>query len=112
MSYFFSCSIQIARRYDRKEISDFLQGGERDRLIEGYHRSALKTAFQCLTGAAGANNIPMDFCDQQLSKQRSINWAVLPDKPSPIDGSVEPFAVIISIRGKSKRTNRLWFYSS
>ena len=55
--------------------------------------------MQCLTGAAGANNIPADFCERQLNKQRSVNWAVLPDKPSPIDGSVRPFAVIITIRG-------------
>ena len=70
-------------------------------MIEEYHRAALKTAMQCLTGAAGANNIPIDFCERQLNKQRSVNWAVLPDKPSSIDGSVRPFAVIISIRGKS-----------
>lgn len=55
--------------------------------------------MQCLTGAAGANNIPEDFCERQLNKQRSVNWAVLPDKPSPVDGSVRPFAVIITIRG-------------
>jgi len=59
--------------------------------------------MQCLTGAAGANNIPEDFCERQLNKQRSVNWAVLPDKPSPIDGSVRPFAVIITIRGSRKK---------
>ena len=74
-------------------------------MTEGYHRSALKTAMQCLTGAAGANNIPEDFCERQLNKQRSMNWAVLPDKPSPIDGSVRPFAVIITIRGMRKSFN-------
>ena len=58
--------------------------------------------MQCLTGAAGANNIPPDFCERQLNKQRSVNWAVLPDKASPIDGSVRPFAVIITIRGTKK----------
>ena len=58
--------------------------------------------MQCLTGAAGANNVPADFCHQQLKKQRSINWAVLPDKPSHEGGSVRPFAVIISIRGESR----------
>ena len=57
--------------------------------------------MQCLTGEAGANNIPADFCERQLNKQRSVNWDVLPDKPSPIDGSVRPFAVIITIRGNS-----------
>lgn len=56
--------------------------------------------MQCLTGVAGANNVPADFCEKQLTKQRSINWAVLPDKPSPVDGTVRPFAVIITIRGK------------
>jgi hypothetical protein len=59
--------------------------------------------MQCLTGAAGANNIPEDFCERQLNKQRSVNWAVLPDKPSPIDGSVRPFAVIITIRGNENK---------
>jgi hypothetical protein len=57
--------------------------------------------MQCLTGAAGENNVPSDFCETQLSKQRSMNWAVLPDKPSSIDGSVRPFAVIITIRGRT-----------
>lgn len=71
----------------------------RDTLTEEYQCSALKTAMQCLTGAAGANNVPADFCDKQLHMQRSVNWAVLPDKPSSIDGSVRPFAVIITIRG-------------
>jgi hypothetical protein len=61
--------------------------------------------MQCLTGAAGANNVPADFCEKQLNKQRSVNWAVLPDKPSPIDGSVRPFAVIITIRGAFNRTD-------
>ena len=56
--------------------------------------------MQCLTGEAGASNIPADFCEKQLKIQRSINWAVLPDKPSPIDGCIRPFAVIITIRGK------------
>ena len=97
------------------EIRKILNGSERDRLIEGYHRAALKTALQCLTGAAGANNIPMDFCEQQLSKQRSVNWAVLPDKPSLVDGSVEPFAVIITIRGNNesfdKKLKFLSFFS-
>ena len=82
-------------------MRQILNGTVRDQLIEDYHRSALKTAMQCLTGAAGANNIPEDFCQQQLNKQRSVNWAVLPDKPSAIDGSVRPFAVIITIRGRS-----------
>jgi hypothetical protein len=81
-----------------------LNGTQRDHLIEGYHRAALKTAMQCLTGSAGASNIPPEFCEIQLNKQRSINWAVLPEKPSTIDGSVRPFAVIITIRGK-KQTN-------
>lgn len=90
---------QIERSYDINEIRRSLNGSIRDTLTEGYHRSALKTAMQCLTGAAGANNIPPDFCERQLNKQRSVNWAVLPDKPSPIDGGVRPFAVIITIRG-------------
>lgn len=90
---------QIVQTYDRTEIRRYLTGKRRDQLISEYHRSALKTALQCLTGAAGANNIPADFCEAQLKKQRSMNWAVLPDKPSPIDGTVRPFAVIITIRG-------------
>lgn len=76
-----------------------LNGSLRDQLTEDYQRSALKTAMQCLTGAAGENNVPADFCQLQLNKQRSVNWAVLPDKPSVVDGSVRPFAVIITIRG-------------
>ena len=72
----------------RASLNDTL----RDSLTEDYQLSALKTAMQCLTGAAGANNVPADFCERQLNKQRSVNWAVLPDKPSPIDGSVRPFA--------------------
>lgn len=59
--------------------------------------------MQCLTGAAGENNIPVDFCLSQLNKQRSLNWAVLPDKPSPIDGTIRPFGVIISIRGETEK---------
>ena len=82
------------------EIRQLLNDSVRDALTEEYQLSALKTAMQCLTGAAGANNVPASFCEQQLSKQRSVNWAVLPDKPSSIDGSVRPFAVIITIRGK------------
>ena len=76
-----------------------MNGTIRDALIRDYQHAALKTAMQCLTGAAGANNIPADFCERQLNKQRSVNWAVLPDKPSKIDGSVRPFAVVITIRG-------------
>ncbi len=87
------------------EIRNYLNGIVRDELTEDYQRSALKTAMQCLTGAAGANNVPADFCEQQLTKQRSVNWAVLPDKPSPIDGSVRPFAVIITIRGTTYRNS-------
>ncbi len=100
---------------DVNEIRKSLNSTIRDALTEDYQRSALRTAMQCLTGAAGANNIPADFCEKQLTKQRSINWAVLPDKPSPIDGSVRPFAVIITIRGKftnerleTKRTENLF----
>jgi hypothetical protein len=85
---------------DVNQIRASLTSTVRDTLTEAYQLSALKTAMQCLTGAAGANNVPADFCDKQLNKQRSVNWAVLPDKPSPIDGSVRPFAVIITIRGK------------
>ena len=81
------------------QLREILNTSFRDNLTEEYQRSALKTGMQCLTGVAGENNIPADFCDKQLNKQRSINWAVLPDKPSPIDGSVKPFAVIITIRG-------------
>ena len=77
-----------------------LNGTLRDTLTEGYQRLALKTGMQCLTGAAGENNVPADFCQMQLDKQRSVNWAVLPDKPSTVDGSVRPFAVIITIRGR------------
>lgn len=83
------------------EIRQSLTSSVRDALTEDYQRSALKTAMQCLTGAAGANNVPAHFCELQLNKQRSMNWAVLPDKPSVIDGSVRPFAVIITIRGHS-----------
>ncbi len=82
------------------QVRRYLNDTVRDSLTEDYQLSALKTAMQCLTGAAGANNVPADFCEKQLNKQRSVNWAVLPDKPSPIDGSVRPFAVIITIRGK------------
>ncbi|CAF1302782.1 unnamed protein product [Adineta steineri] len=96
---------QIERSYNVNEIRNYLNGTVRDKLTEDYHRLALKTAMQCLTGAAGASNMPADFCDRQLTQQRSINWAVLPDKPSPIDGSVRPFAVIITIRGTHNRTN-------
>ncbi|UJR21298.1 hypothetical protein I4U23_024389 [Adineta vaga] len=96
---------QIEHSYDIEEIRNYLNGSVRDDLTEEYQRSALKTAMQCLTGAAGANNVPADFCDKQLNQQRSVNWAVLPDKPSPIDGSVRPFAVIISIRGSLNRTD-------
>lgn len=71
-------------------------------MTEDYQRSALKTAMQCLTGAAGENNVPADFCQLQLNKQRSVNWAVLPDKPSIVDGTVRPFAVIITIRGDER----------
>jgi hypothetical protein len=98
-TFFPYSSFQIERSYDINEIHQSLNGTIRDTLTKDYHRSALKTAMQCLTGAAGANNIPADFCERQINKQRSVNWAVLPDKPSPIDGSVRPFAVIITIRG-------------
>ena len=84
-----------------------MNGTIRDNLTEDYHRSALKTGMQCLTGAAGGNNVPADFCLRQLNKQRSINWAVLPDKPSVVDGSVRPFAVIITIRGAASSFSRL-----
>ena len=94
-----SLSLQIEQRYDLNEIRSLLTGTVRDNLTEDYQRSALKTAMQCLTGAAGENNVPADFCLRQLNKQRSVNWAVLPDKPSVIDGTVRPFAVIITIRG-------------
>ncbi len=90
---------------DVNQIRESLNSTVRDSLTETYQRSALKTAMQCLTGAAGANNVPADFCEKQLNKQRSVNWAVLPDKPSPIDGSVRPFAVIITIRGKKSLTD-------
>lgn len=90
------------------EILNSLNATVRDRLTEDYHRSALRTAMQCLTGAAGANNVPADFCERQLNKQRSVNWAVLPDKPSPIDGSVRPFAVIITIRGMNFEWNNFF----
>ncbi|CAF0755731.1 unnamed protein product [Adineta steineri] len=96
---------QIQRTYDRNEIRIYLNGTIRDILTQEYHRAALKTAMQCLTGEAGANNVPPDFCERQLNKQRSVNWAVLPDKISPIDGSVRPFAIIITIRGALNRTN-------
>lgn len=92
---------EIEKTFDRNEIQRYLTGKRRDKLIGDYHRSALKTAMQCLTGAAGENNIPIDFCERQLNKQRSVNWAVLPDKPSVIDGTVQPFAVIITIRGEN-----------
>ncbi|CAF0860919.1 unnamed protein product [Adineta ricciae] len=96
---------QLEKSYDRREIRKYLNGSIRDVLTGEYHRAALRTAMQCLTGAAGANNIPPDFCERQLNKQRSVNWAVLPDKASPIDGSVRPFAVIITIRGALNRTD-------
>ncbi|CAF0819815.1 unnamed protein product [Rotaria sp. Silwood1] len=96
---------QIKHSYDINEIRNSLNETIRDKLTEDYHRSALKTAMQCLTGVAGANNVPEDFCERQLNKQRSVNWAVLPDKPSPIDGSVRPFAVIITIRGALNQTD-------
>ncbi|UJR28148.1 hypothetical protein I4U23_009402 [Adineta vaga] len=96
---------QLERSYDKNEIRRFLNGTIRDTLTGEYHRAALRTAMQCLTGAAGANNIPPDFCERQLNKQRSVNWAVLPDKASSVDGSVRPFAVIITIRGALNRTD-------
>ncbi|CAF0998227.1 unnamed protein product [Rotaria sordida] len=96
---------QIQHSYDFNEIRISINGTLRDVLTEEYQGSALKTAMQCLTGAAGANNVPADFCNKQLTKQRSFNWAVLPDKPSPIDGSVRPFAVMITIRGAHNRTD-------
>ncbi|CAF2405578.1 unnamed protein product [Rotaria sp. Silwood2] len=97
-------NLTIQHSYDFNEIRISMKGTLRDTLTEEYQCSALKTAMQCLTGAAGANNVPADFCDKQLTKQRSFNWAVLPDKPSPIDGSVRPFAVMITIRGAHNRT--------
>ncbi|CAF5052043.1 unnamed protein product, partial [Rotaria sp. Silwood1] len=96
---------QIQQSYNFNEIRISINGTLRDTLTEEYQCSALKTAMQCLTGAAGANNVPADFCNKQLTKQRSFNWAVLPDKPSPIDGSVRPFAVMITIRGAHNRTD-------
>lgn len=72
----------------------------RETLTRDYQNLALKTAMQCLTGLASVHNVPAEFCERILSKQKSTNWIILPDKPSPIDGSVRPFAVIITIRGK------------
>ncbi|CAF0753994.1 unnamed protein product [Adineta ricciae] len=77
----------------------------RDAMIEEHQLSALKTAMQCITGTAGENNLPVEFCEKQLKKQRSRNWAVLLHKPSAIDGSVRPFAVLITIQGTLNRTN-------
>ncbi|CAF2145697.1 unnamed protein product, partial [Rotaria magnacalcarata] len=96
---------QLKRSYTINDMRSSINETIRDKLTEDYHRSALKTAMQCLTGAAGANNVPADFCERQLNKQRSVNWAVLPDKPSPVDGSVRPFAVIITIRGTLNQTD-------
>ncbi|CAF4184747.1 unnamed protein product, partial [Rotaria magnacalcarata] len=88
----------IEQTIDLNQIRASINDTVRDELTEEYQGSALKTAMQCLTGVAGANNVPADFCEKQLTKQRSVNWAVLPDKPSPVDGTVRPFAVIITIR--------------
>ncbi|CAF4141912.1 unnamed protein product, partial [Adineta steineri] len=77
----------------------------RDAIIENNQRSALKEAMQCITGTAGENNIPIEFCQEQLKKQRSYSWTVLLDKPSSIDGSVRPFAIFITIRGNLNNTN-------
>ncbi|CAF4523040.1 unnamed protein product, partial [Rotaria sp. Silwood2] len=96
---------QIQSNYDVNETRISLNNTLRDALTDEYQCSALKTAMQCITGVAGADNLPMDFCNRILTKQRSFNWAVLPDKPSPIDGSVRPFAVLITIRGVHNRTD-------
>ncbi|CAF1239448.1 unnamed protein product [Rotaria magnacalcarata] len=96
---------QIEQTIDLNQIRASINDTVRDELTEEYQGSALKTAMQCLTGVAGANNVPADFCEKQLTKQRSVNWAVLPDKPSPVDGTVRPFAVIITIRGTHSRTD-------
>ncbi|CAF4881176.1 unnamed protein product [Rotaria sp. Silwood1] len=96
---------QIQSNYDVNETRISLNNTLLDALTDEYQCSALKTAMQCITGVAGADNVPMDFCNRILTKQRSFNWVVLPDKPSPIDGSVRPFAVLITIRGVHNRTD-------
>ncbi|CAF4040064.1 unnamed protein product, partial [Rotaria sordida] len=96
---------QIQSNYDVNETRISINNTLRDALTDEYQCSALKTAMQCITGTAGADNIPTDFCNRILTKQRSFNWAVLPDKPSSIDGSIRPFAVLITIRGAHNRTD-------
>ncbi|CAF4038140.1 unnamed protein product, partial [Rotaria sordida] len=96
---------QIQSNYDVNQTRISINNTLRDALTDEYQCSALKTAMQCITGAAGADNVPTDFCNRILTKQRSFNWAVLPDKSSSIDGNVRPFAVLITIRGVHNRTD-------
>ncbi|CAF4769865.1 unnamed protein product, partial [Rotaria socialis] len=58
---------QIEQTIDLNQIRASINGTVRDGLTEEYQGSALRTAMQCLTGAAGANNVPADFCEKQLT---------------------------------------------
>ncbi|CAF1105077.1 unnamed protein product [Adineta steineri] len=91
----------LSKTNDLKMINETI----RDAIIENNQRSALKEAMQCITGTAGENNIPIEFCQEQLKKQRPYSWTVLLEKPSSIDGSVRPFAIFITIRGNLNNTN-------
>ncbi|UJR06815.1 hypothetical protein I4U23_011102 [Adineta vaga] len=93
----------------REKLIDVIQNSVnetiRDTIIKDYQNSALKTAMQCLTGTVGGNNLPKEFCEKQLKNPRSRSWTILLDKPSLIDGSVQPFAVLITIRGTLNQTD-------
>ncbi|CAF4283111.1 unnamed protein product, partial [Rotaria sordida] len=52
---------QIQSNYDVNETRISINNTLHDALIDEYQCSALKTAMQCITGAAGADNIPTDF---------------------------------------------------
>ncbi|CAF3874666.1 unnamed protein product, partial [Didymodactylos carnosus] len=68
---------QLKLTYNQDELKNSLTKSYRDKEVEQHQNSALKTAFACLSGEAGLNNVPIDFCERQINHRRSINWAVL-----------------------------------
>ncbi|UJR19779.1 hypothetical protein I4U23_022913 [Adineta vaga] len=96
---------QIEQNYDENDIRKSLDETTYDSLAEDYQRLALKMIMRCITGTAAEDNIPIEFCENQMKKQQSNSWAILLDKPSLVDGTARPFAVLITIRGNLNSTD-------
>ncbi|CAF0937150.1 unnamed protein product [Didymodactylos carnosus] len=94
---------QLKSMYNQDQLKNSLTKSYRDQEVEEHQNNALKTAFSCLSGEAGLNNVPPEFCERQINYRRSINWAVLPEKLE--NNNIRPFAVIITIRGNLNQTD-------